>query len=262
MMTVRQVENVLDLLEFFAQRGKPASLAEVSQHFGWPRSSTFNVLSTLSNRGFLFEPKGRGRFYPTPRWLVLSQAISGSEPLPEPLLRIMRDLAAKTGETVCIGAASGMSVVFLDVVQSAARVRYAAEIGQRIPVHATASGQAIMSQWTENQRNTILRKVVFERYGSGTPMSIEAVEGALRAGLHRGWFRSASNYSVDLGGVSVPIVTSGRIFSVTIGAPIQRIEGIMFEIARLAHEVIGNHLGASFLATEVTGLATPPSNRP
>ncbi len=119
-----------------------------------------------------------------------------------------------------------------------------------------------MSQWTENQRNAILRKIVFERYGSGTPMSIEAVEGQLRAGLHRGWFRSASNYSVDLGGVSVPIVLSGRVFSLTVAAPIHRIENIMYETARLVHDVIGEHLGASFLATEVKGLATPPANRP
>lgn len=260
-MTVRQVENVLDLLEFFAERGKPASLAEVSQHFGWPRSSTFNVLSTLSNRGFLFEPEARGRFYPSPRWFTLAQAIYGSEPVPEPLLRIARDLAAKTGETICIGAASGMSVVFLHVIQSSARVRYAAEVGQRIPIHATASGQAIMSQWTENQRDTILRKVAFERYGSGTPMSIEAVEDQLRTGLNRGWFRSVSNYSVDLGGVSLPIVTSGRIFSLTIGAPIHRIEKIMYETACLTHEIVGNHLGASFLKDEIQDLTTPPVNQ-
>lgn len=260
-MTVRQVENVLDLLEFFAERGKPASLAEVSQHFGWPRSSTFNVLSTLSARGFLFEPEARGHFYPSPRWFTLSQAISASEPVPEPLLRIMRDLAARTGETICVGAASGMSVIFIEVMQSSARIRYAAEVGQRIPIHATASGQAIMSQWTENQRNAVLRKVVFERYGSGTPMSIEAVEDQLRTGLHRGWFRSSSNYSVDLGGVSLPIVTAGRIFSMTIAAPINRMENIMYETACLAHEVVGQHLGATYLKTEVRNLTTPPLSR-
>jgi DNA-binding IclR family transcriptional regulator len=181
--------------------------------------------------------------------------------VPEPLLRITRDLAAKTGETVCVGAASGMNVVFLEVIQSRERVRYAAEVGQRIPIHATASGQAIMSQWTANQRNAILRKVQFERYGEGTPMSIEAVEDQLRAGLHRGWFRSASNYSVDLGGVALPIVTSGRVFSLTVGAPIHRIESIMYETACLAHEVVGDHLGASFLKSEVRDLASPPVNR-
>ncbi|SMH36167.1 IclR family transcriptional regulator [Mesorhizobium australicum] len=260
-MTVRQVQNVLDLLEFFAERGKPASLAEVSQHFGWPRSSTFNVLSTLSGRGFLFEPEGRGRFYPTPRWLSLSQAISASEPVPEPLLRLARDLAARTDETICVGAASGMSVVFLEVIQSSQRVRYAAEVGQRIPIHATASGQAIMSQWGEAQRNAVLRKVVFERYGSGTPMSIEAVEDQMRAGLHRGWFRSASNYSVDLGGISVPIAASGRVYAVTVAGPLNRIENAMFRIAGEVHEAIARHFGPSYLKTEIGNLTTPPLDR-
>ena len=62
--------------------------------------------------------------------------------------------------------------------------------------------------------------------------------------------------------VSVPIVLSGRVFSLTVAAPIHRIENIMYETARLVHDVIGEHLGASFLATEVKGLATPPANRP
>ncbi len=50
-MLVRQVENVLDLLEFFADRGSPGKLAEISQHFGWARSSGYNLLATLKARG-------------------------------------------------------------------------------------------------------------------------------------------------------------------------------------------------------------------
>lgn len=257
-MLVRQVANVLDLLEFFADCGKPASLAEVSQHFGWPRSSTFNLLSTLSRRGFLFEPEVRGRFYPTPRWLSLAQAIVAAEPLPESVLRLARDLNNRTGETVCIGAAAGTSVVFLEVIQSSARVRYAAEVGQRIPIHATASGHSIISQWSESRRSALLRKVVFERYGSGTPMSVEAVEDQIRAGLHRGWFRSASHYSVDLGGVSLPIVIEGRIYSVTVAGPLNRIEPIMPSLARDMHEAVGHHFGSDYLTTQIEGLTAPP----
>lgn len=257
-MLVRQVAHLLDLLEYFAERGQPASLAEVSQHFGWPRSSTFNLLSTLGARGFLFEPGPRGRFYPTPRWLALAQAIAAAEPVPEPLLRLARELADCTGETVCIGAAAGTSVVFLEAIQSPSRVRYAAEVGQRIPLHATASGQSIISQWPEPQRAALLRKVVFERYGSGTPMSVEAVEDQIRAGLHRGWFRSASNYSVDLGGVSLPIAEGGRIYSLTVAGPLNRVEHIMPAIARTMHDAIGRHLGADYLASRIRGLTTPP----
>lgn len=257
-MLVRQVANVLDLLEFFAERGKPASLAEVSQHFGWPRSSTFNLLSTLASRGFLFEPELRGRFYPTPRWLALSQTVAAAQPLPDSLSRLARELADRTGETVCIGAAAGNSVVFLEVIQSSARVRYAAEVGQRIPIHATASGHSIISQWPEAQRAALLRKVVFDRYGSGTPMSVEAVEDQIRAGLNRGWFRSASNYSVDLGGASLPIIEADRIYAVTVAGPLNRMEAVMPAIARQMHETVALRFGADYFRTRIRGLTLPP----
>lgn len=260
-MVVRQVANMLDLLEFFAQHGKPASLADVSKHFGWPRSSTFNLMSTLSARGYLFEPDGRGRFYPTPRWLVIAQTISSAEPIPETLSRLAHELSEATGETLCIGTATGMSVVFLEVIQSNARIRYAAEVGQRIPLHATASGQAIISQWSPRQRSMLLRKVVFERYGSGTPMSVEAVEDQIRAGLFRGWFRSASNYSVELGGVSLPVIISERIFSITVAGPLNRVEAHMPDIARTMHAAIGRHLGPRHLSDVVKNLTVPPLDK-
>lgn len=59
-MDVKQVVNALELIEFFATHRRPATLAEISKHFGWPRSSTFNLLGTLANRGYLYEPRARG----------------------------------------------------------------------------------------------------------------------------------------------------------------------------------------------------------
>lgn len=257
-MQIRQVENVLDLLEFFADRGRSASLAEVAEHFDWPRSSTYNLLSTLSSRGYLYEPSGRGQFYPTPRWQVISQRISAAEPVPEEILKLGRALRDTTSETVCLGAAAGMSVVFLEVVPSPARIRYAAESGQRVPIHSTASGWSILSQWTPGQRAALLRKVEFERYGSGTPMSVDAVEDRIRIGLHRGWFKSASSYSVDVGGVSVPLVVADRIYAITVAGPLHRVEAIMPDIAVQMHDAIRSHLGADYLTDAVRGLSSPP----
>lgn len=257
-MLVRQVENVLDLLEFFAERGKPASLAEVSQHFGWPRSSAYNLLSTLNTRGYLYEPSGRGKYYPTPRWLSMAQQVSAAEPVPEELIRLGQELRDLTGETICIGAAAGQSVVFLEVISSPARVRYAAEVGQRIPLHSTASGWSILSQWSDSQRTSLMRKVEFERYGSGTPMSVDAVEDRIRTGLHNGWFKSASSYSVDLGGVSIPLIIADRVYSFTIAGPLNRVEERMPELAVLLHDAVARHFGADYLATTFPNLTTPP----
>ena len=70
-MIVRQAAYLLDIFEYFARTRKPATLAEVADHFGWPRSSTFNLLNTLAEKGYLYEPRQRAGYYPTPRWLAL-----------------------------------------------------------------------------------------------------------------------------------------------------------------------------------------------
>lgn len=258
-MLVKQAANVLDLFEFFAERKEAASLAEVSQHFGWPRSSTFNLLSTLTARGFLYEPKGRGRYYPTPRWLSLAQEVASAEPLPETLLNLLGDLAQKTGETVWIAAPSGQHAVFLEVIESKASVRYTAKVGTRVPLHATATGQAIISQMSPTQQASLLRKAVFKRYGEGTPMSIQAVESSIRQSLNRGWFVSSSAFTPDLGGISIPVNFGGRILAITVAGPWFRVGERLEEFAHILHQTAALHLGPGY-ARKMTKPAEPAHN--
>ena len=242
LVLVKQAANVLDLLAFFASHKKSATLAEVSQHFGWPRSSTFNILSTLAERGFLYEPTARGGFFPTRRWLVLAQDIAEAEPLPGVAPEILRDVAGRSCETVWIAAPTGQQAVFLGVIEAPASVRYTAQVGNRVPLFATATGQALLSQMSDAQRGSILRKTIFERYGEGTPMSIEAVEDSIRESLHRGWFKSASAYHPDLCGISIPLPINGRILALTVAGPLFRVKDRMEEMARHLHEVVALHL--------------------
>lgn len=253
-MLVKQAANVLDLLEYFASEKKPATLAELSAHFGWPRSSTFNLIQTLVDRGFLYEPKARGGYYPTGRWLALSQEVADAEPLPPAALNLLRDLADSTGETTWIVAPSGQQAVMLAVIQSEQAIRYTAQPGKRVPLHGTASGQAIMSQMTAAQNAAILRKAVFERFGTGTPMSVAEVERSIADSLRRGSFRSASAFSRDLGGISLPLVLGGRIFAVTVAGPLFRIEGQMDDIAVEMHRAVARHFGEDYFSKHVPNL--------
>lgn len=243
-MKVKQIENALALLEFFAERQRPATLADVTKHFGWPRSSAFNILSTLAETGYLYEPRQRGAFYPSTRWQKVVADIGEGLPVPEALSRIIRGLAEATGETVWVSAAGGLYAVFLDVVEPDVGVRYAAHAGKRVPIHLTASGQALLSQMPSRDVEVILHKVTFEEAGPNAPTSVEEVRQQLDDGRARGWFRSASNYSPDLGGVSLPIVMDDRIYSVTIAGPLFRVASKEAEHAALMYRAIADELGA------------------
>ena len=238
MAQVRQIANMLELFEYFARVQRPAGLAELSAHFGWPRSSTFNIIDTLVETGFLYEPRARNGYYPTPRWLALSEQISSAEPLSEQAIHLVRQIAGKTRETVWIATTSGQYAVMLHVITSPHPIRYAAEPGKRLPLHATATGQALLSQMPSTQQKNLLKRARFIKYGVGSPMSMEEVLIQLQEGKARGWFQSASNYSPDLGGVSMPISLAGRTFAITAAGPLFRVAEKFSEIASLMHATL------------------------
>jgi DNA-binding IclR family transcriptional regulator len=232
-MIVRQAANVLEIMEFFAGQKKPATLAEIADHFGWPRSSTFNLLATLSEKGYLYEPRRRGGYYPTPRWLAMARMVSEVEPLPTWTHGLISDLSAETGETASIVAPSGVMAVFIDVVESQAPIRYFATIGHRIPIHASASGRALLLQYSKDERDSLYRKVEFRSYGPSTPISIEAVELELRNSIARGYCQSFGDYSRDLAGAAIPLPIGDRRLSVVVAGPEFRIGPRLPEVAAL-----------------------------
>ncbi len=240
-MIVRQAANVLEILEYFARTKKPATLADLADHFSWPRSSTFNLLTTLSEKGYLYEPRPRAGYYPTPRWLAMARLVSEVEPLPAWTHALIADLSAETGETAAIAAPSGTMAVFIDVVESSAPIRYFAQIGHRIPIHATSSGRALLLQYTAEERDAVYRKIEFKQYGLSTPISIDAVEAELRASADRDYCQSFADYSRDLAGVAIPLPIGDRRLSVVVAGPEFRIGNKTSDIAATLKKFVERH---------------------
>ncbi|ABE37843.1 IclR family transcriptional regulator [Rhodopseudomonas palustris] len=242
-MIVRQAANVLEILEYFARVKKPATLAEIADHFGWPRSSTFNLLTTLADKGYLYEPRPRAGYYPTPRWLVLAREVSEVEPLPAWSRALITSLSSETGETVAIAAPAGVMAVFIDVIESSAAIRYFAHIGHRVPIHATSSGRALLLQYSQDERDSLYRKIEFKQYNPSTPISIDAVEAELSKSIERGYCQSFADYSRDLAGVAVPLPIGERRLSVVVAGPEFRIGDRTAEIAATLKQFVERFRG-------------------
>ncbi len=221
-MTVRQADNVLEILEYFARRLRPATAAEIADDLGWPRSSTFKLVGTLAARGYLYEPRARGGYYPGPRWLLLAEAVTRAEPLPEQFQTLARDLMEATGETVSIAAPAGIYATFVDVAESRQPVRYFAKVGDRVPIQATSAGRALLAQMPLDERERLYRKIDFVAYSGNTPDSAEAVEARLAEAAAMGWHQSNTEYTPDLAGVAMPLPGGDRRLSVVVVGPVSR----------------------------------------
>lgn len=224
MTTVKQAAHVLDLLEFFAAHRRPATLAEISRHLEWPRSSAFKLLGTLVARGFLYEPRAKGGYYPAPVWSELVGRIEEAQPIPRDLHALLEKLVALTGETAVLAAASGSQALFLDAIESPNAIRYTATRGKTIPLHVTATGRALLSQMAADDRAAVLRKAGFDRYTDSTLMDAAAVEAEIARSAALGWFPGNAELTPGLGGVAVPLELPDRHLAVLVAGPMFRVQ--------------------------------------
>ncbi|MDR6756837.1 DNA-binding IclR family transcriptional regulator [Mycoplana sp. BE70] len=222
-MRVRQIDNVLDLFEIYARERSPLTLTALSQALGIPKSSTFNIIETLVSRGFLYETKPRGGYYPTQRLLALARATMDGDPLTARIHGQLQALAAATGETTVLSAREQNDVVYVDVVESTAPIRYFAKVGERRPIHMTSSGKAILISYGPSERAGILQGL---RYFPDQQLTKD--EGQLAAELDasivRGWCEDIAESTPDVMGLGVPVETGGRRFGLAVAGPVYRMQ--------------------------------------
>lgn len=240
-MQVKQVANVFDLMEYFERRRSPATLAEISDDLGWPRSSTFNLVGTIVEKGYLYEPRPRAGYYPTPRWLAFAQAIADAEPLPEAVQAAVAEIAERTGETTAVSTVTGVHAMFLLVVESRHSVRYHARVGDRVPLYASSAGRAILAQMSPSARQALYRKMDFASFSDTTPTNAEVIERELVEAEKRGYQQSSSEYTPDLAGVSLSLAVGARTLSVVVAGPTSRCLERRPATAAIMKEAFGRH---------------------
>lgn len=241
-MPVKQISNLFELMDFFVRAKKPLSVREIVEEFSWPRSSVFNMVSTMVACGYLYQPVPRGGYWPTTRWMDLARELSGGEPLPESVHKLLVEIMNRTGETLAIASAEGTSVVLLDVVEPPAVIRYTASVGQRLPIHVTAAGRAILAQYSASERAAVLERIKYQRSVKNAFRTAAAVEREIHQGAENGWHVNLANYAHDLAGVAVPFPFRGHRYAIVLGGPVPRVEQRVDTLGRLLRESVRRFL--------------------
>ncbi|NGO55620.1 IclR family transcriptional regulator [Allomesorhizobium camelthorni] len=232
-MRVKQVENLLDLFEIYARNKAPLTLTALSKVLGMPKSSTFNLIDTLVVRGFLYETKARGGFYPTRRLLDLARSVMEGDPFLERIHGELEALAKSTGETALLSARDNDHVIYVDVVESPALIRYSAKVGDRRPMHTTSSGKAILTTYPPDERERILRSLTYVAHQTTTKTTSKELAANLEEAIARGWCEDHAETTPDVMGLGVPILDGERRFGLAVAGPLYRMQNRRKELAAL-----------------------------
>ena len=168
------------LLEVIAQYQRPFALQDLVEQTGWPKPSVHRMLQQLEASGLL-QREGDGRHYGTgvrlrrlAEHLLLHGTRHGARHA------VLRHLVEEVGESCNLTALSGSEVVYLDRVETVAPLRFYLQPGSRVPVHCSASGKILLSQFTPAQRQRLLAHAPLTAYTGKTITSFDRLEDEVR----------------------------------------------------------------------------------
>ena len=55
--------RVLDILELFADSAEPLTVSDITKKLGYPKTSVFDIVSILADRGFIMRNSDRAKTY-------------------------------------------------------------------------------------------------------------------------------------------------------------------------------------------------------
>jgi len=157
---VKSAIRVLQVLEYFDGVRRPAGVTEVARQLGFPASSTTGLLQSLVELGYLVQDAQR-MYRPTPRVTLLGAWIDPQLAPDGPVLSMMNELGAATGEAIILGIPSGITVRYIHVVPATKPMRLHVGPGDVRPMVSSGIGRMFLSQMEDDQ----VKNIVF-RYNS------------------------------------------------------------------------------------------------
>jgi DNA-binding IclR family transcriptional regulator len=245
----------LDLLLLFSEVCPALSIAEIAAALRVPRPTAYRLVRTLRSRGLVHEagPSTYGL-----GWSVLSlaQVAEAGLDLARLLYPIMLRLHARTGETVMLTAAAGLSGVCLERIESRHSVRLSVTKGRRIALHAGASAKALLAFLPKATWERVIAEAGLPRF---TPRTITR-PALLRSELCR---IRRQGYAVSLGelddgawAVAAPVLAPDRqlVAALTLAGPLTRFErAALPRLVRHVREAVGAASAALHAQAEATG---------
>jgi len=224
---VGSVETVFDIVEYLYQR-EGATISEVAAELDYAKSTVHRHLTTLAHRGYVVQYEG---YYVGLRFLELGQQARTRRHAYQLARRKVNELAAETDERAQFLVEEHGEAVYVHRAFGDHAVRTDPGIGKRIPLHATASGKAILAAMPSAELSRIIERASFGAITSETITDPNELYEELEDIRERGYAFNREENLDGLHAVGVPITGSdeGVIGGLSVSGPSHRLTGEWFK---------------------------------
>ncbi|KPJ81835.1 MAG: hypothetical protein AMJ58_03505 [Gammaproteobacteria bacterium SG8_30] len=153
---IRALMRGLDALAVLNLRNG-ATVSEVASEIGLPRTTTYRVLETLCEAGYVFRDSADDRYRLTIKVRGLSDGFDDEAWIGQIARPVLNDLCRDVVWPVAIATPSGAAMIVRETTDHRSPLaveRYAA--GSRVPLLASAAGRVFLAFCTSQQRDALV----------------------------------------------------------------------------------------------------------
>jgi DNA-binding IclR family transcriptional regulator len=238
-LQVPALQRGLALLEHLAGIPDGATLSELGTALDISLTSVFRLAGALEDLGYLRRDEKTKRFAVTQKLLLLGQPHSGTRSLVECALEPMRRVLHATGETTQLCCRTGAECVVIEQLPALHPFKYIVDLGSRPPVYCCAPGKAMLAFLPDDELDSVLRQIRFEKHTAHTITSRRQLLVELERIRACGYALDRGEHFDGIHCVAAPLLDrhGHTIAAITIAGPATRIPEERFdEIGRLIVE--------------------------
>lgn len=200
------VDAALRVLMFLASQRGPVAAATIQRQLSLPRSSTYRLLASLEEQGFVLRLADERRYGLGLAVFELSSGFARQEPLTRVGGPLLAKLVDRFGESAHLSVLQARDVVYLLEERAPARPSLITEVGVRLPSDITASGRAMLSMLPPAQLRAIFSSdALFSSFNGEPPLTYWKLRSLLADVRRAGFAREHGEVTAGLSSVAVGV---------------------------------------------------------
>jgi IclR family acetate operon transcriptional repressor len=217
---VKSATRTLDIIEYIVATDRALVAQEIATALAIPVSSLSYLLGTLVERGYLLR---QGRRYTAGPGLARLQARGARFSLAERVQPLVRTLRVQLNETASFFIRSGWQMEAIATETSDQALRYAVPTGTRLPMHALASGKALLAELSESEIDRYFAESKREKFTPSTVIGEGTLRKQVAAIRKTGFATTADEFSLGIRGIGRAVKIDGEIAgALSVAVPLPR----------------------------------------
>ena len=202
--TNASLEKGLTILRTVAMASEPIGISETARRASLDYSTTYRLMATLTEMTFL-EKSDDKTFRVGPAALPIGLAYKGTADLVTIARPEMQRLMQGVLETVNLSLREGIEMLLLATAAGPHMLSSRTHIGQRFPIHCSASGRVMLATLPEQEREQLIDRLDLAPITPHTITDAETLKRHVRAIAEAGYAVNREEHALGLMAVSVPI---------------------------------------------------------